>query len=258
MPPPLLQSHHADWFAYRCANTGVEKLTGATLKEAAEVCTAISGAGFTEEIEGIRPVVEAFEVAVGRISAAVLKQAGLSEADPQPVRGANRTTILVGDKKVKCNRLEATAIMAADSLRRPVEALFGNMLTGENTWQTAADGEAWVRATLSPTSADFIAAKRKSYDGALGLKATSLFNINAFVSQNPTAIYTFPTSTVSEITCTVDGESTAVTVESSAAGASPAEIASGMTPVTFNVTCEWPPSVRVRCLADQPLRVVVV
>ncbi len=114
----------------------------------------------------------------------------------------------------------------------------------------------WVRGTLSPGSADFMAAKKKSLEGAVGLKATSLYNINAFISQNPSAIYTFPTTTISEITCTHDGESAGVIVESTAE--EPAMIANGDTPVAFNVTAEWPPTVRVRCALALPLAVVVV
>ena len=53
--------------------------------------------------------------------------------------------------------------------------------TGATGQPAAADGEAWVRGTLSPGSADFMAAKKKSLEGAVGLKATSLYNINAFI-----------------------------------------------------------------------------
>ena len=234
----------------------MKKLTGATLQEAAEVCTAISGAGFTEEIASIRPVAGAFELAVGRIADAVLEQADLVESEIQPTRGSNRSTILVGDRQIKCNRLEATAILAADALYRPVLSLFGQTLAGDNTWQTPAEGEAWVRATLSPTAEPYLEAKKASYDGALGLKPTALFNINGFIKKNPSTIYTFPTTVVSDITCSVEGEEVAVAVEST--DEEPVEIVAGTTPITFAVTADWPPTVRVRSLAARPLAVVVV
>lgn len=256
MPPPLLQTHHADWFAYSCADMGVLKLTGGTLREAAEVCTAISGTGFTEEIESLQPVREAFDLAVSRIADAVLGQADLVDSAVQPVRGKGRSTILVGERHIKCNRLEATAILAADSLRRPILNLFGATLDGENTWQTAADGEKWVRETLSPEAKQFLAAKKLSYEGALSLKPTALYNINCFIAKNPSSIYSFPTTVVSDITCTVEGPPAIVTVESTAT--EPLLLTTGETPVSFKIGADWPPTVRIRTSDARPLGVVVV
>ena len=255
-PPPLLQRHHEEWFAYRCADAGVRKLTGASLQDAAEVCTAISGAGFTEEIAAIRPVSDAFELAVGRIANAVLEQCDLANSEITPVRGSSRGTLVVGDRQIKCNRLEATAILAADALYRPTQALFGKMLDGENTWQTPAEGEKWVRETLSPTAPAYLAAKKASLEGATSLKPTALFNINGFMSKNSSSIYSFPTTVVSEITCTAKGEPVAIMIEST--DDEPVEIATGETPAVFAVGADWPPTIRVRSLTACSLSVVVV
>ena len=245
MVPPLLKGHHEHWFAYTCANRGLAKLTGASLEEAAAVCTQINGTGFTEEVANLTRQSTAFDLAVGRIARAVLDQANLKGR--QPMRGDQRNVLVVDGERIKCNKLEATAIMASDALTRPLSTLFGSVLDGENTWQTEKDGEEWVRATFSPTAEPYMAALQSSYEAALSLKPTARFHINAFISQNKTSSVTFPATAVSEICIKSEGDLVVETVDDE-----PSELARASGSATIQVHTDWPPTVRVRSAAAEP------
>ena len=247
----VLAQHHEDWFAYRCANDGVVKLTGVTLDDAAEVCTQINGTGFTEEVARIRLSAEAFQISIGRIASAVLAQADLD--GHQPVRGSGRRAIVAGPKTLKCNnKLEATAILAADALERPIAELFGGALDGDNTWQTEKDAEQWVRDTFSAESPVYRAALQRSMEAAEGLCPTALFRLNAFLA-NPEVAYTIPTTVLTEI-CIHSGG--AVVIESTDTPA--VALATTAAPCNVAVGAEWPPMVRVRATEGETLKVSVV
>lgn len=257
MAPPLLHVHHQEWFAYRCTDKAVRELTGASLQEAAEVCTSINGAGFTEEVNEMETAASAFDLAVGRIAKAVLEESGLALDGPRPRRGKNRSSLVVDDDRaIKLTRLQVTATLGADSLFRPIAALFGSVLKGENAWQTAADGDKWVRTTFSPTAAPYVAALQESLVGAETLKPTALFRINAFIAESRASMCTFPTTVVTEIACAGGDEGTAILVE--AADATARLLGSGASPITFAVQPDWPAMVRVRSKSTTPLQVQVI
>ena len=251
MVPPLLKGHHEHWFAYTCANRGLTKLTGASLEEAAAVCTQVNGTGFTEEVENLSKQSTAFDLTVGRIARAVLDQANLK--GKQPMRGDQRNVLLVDGKRIKCNKLEATAILASDALTRPLDTLFGSVLDGDNTWQTEKDGEEWVRATFSPTAEPYKAALQSSYEAAQSLKPTALFHINAFISKNKSSSVTFPVTAVSEICIKSEGELVVETVDDE-----PSELARASGSASVHVHPDWPPTVRVRSSADEPVALSVL
>lgn len=251
MVPPLLERHHEEWFAYTCANHGLEKLTGATLNDAAAVCTQVNGTGFTEEVASLANGSNAFDLAVARIARAVLDQANLQGKHPQ--RGEGRNVLVVDGEAVKCNKLEATAIIASDGLTRPINELYGETLDGENTWQTEKDGEEWVRATFSPDSAKYMAAQRASFMAAQSLKPTAIFHINAFVAKNKSSSVTFPLSAVSEICIKGEGE---VVIETDEEASS--EIARQRGPSNIEIGIDWPPTVRVRSAAGEPIALSVL
>jgi hypothetical protein len=251
MAPPLLHKHHDDWFAHTCATRGLTKLTGATLEDAAAVCTQINGTGFTEEIEDIGRGANAFTLAVGRIAKAVLEQADIKGNRPE--RGSARNTIVVDGKEIKCNKLEATAILASDALTRPIDKLFGSVLDGDNTWKTEKDGEAWVRTTFSPDSECYLSARMASFEAAEALKPTALFHINAFITKNTSSSFTFPLTVVSEICVETDEDFRVETVD-----APPAELTRGDGKTTIKVEESWPAMVRVRSGSGQPIALSVL
>jgi hypothetical protein len=249
--PPLLARHHEDWFAYRCANYGVSALTGATLKEASAVCTRINGTGFTEAIDALDSTSEAFDLAVTRIATAVLEMVDLQGERPE--RGPKRNSIVAGARVIKCNKLQAVAVLAADRLMRPVEGLFGTTLTGENDWHSEGDAEAWVRRTLSPDSPTYTAARDESRTAAEALRPTALFKLNDFMHRNESSSYTFPTSVVSEIAV-----SAAATILVESVTTPAVEVARAVGPHSFAVDAEWPAMVRVRSEEAVPIALTVV